>query len=539
MSMPKALSNNRQFQTVTVITSILILFYLVVNLLVIGGDTFVYQLNTFLVSPLSILTSGMALLLWRQMKAGAQSQYIWGGLLIGWICWAIAELLWAFYSLKGLDPYPSMADFFFLLGYIPLSIGFLSRIRNLPKRPDKFQNLVLGFVSITAGFATFTYIFIPILQSYDPERFLESVLGLFYPLADLLLLVVVLRIFFTFSPGNYGMAWRLILIGFITVTISDLVFSYADWNDLYYPDSKATFISTIGVDWLYNISYVCWAFGIYGLRILLSEHEIRRVNFQPQPVPNTYVLIFTDKDGRVGGVSQNYHRLFPVKDMMRKSLADIIGISEQNERHIQEQLRTNKKFHEEGLRITGISGFEYDARISGLAIISPPNQYDGGILLLRLYTEDGEVNYGLSEYHMSLVSNILNKVGNSEKMEISRFFYDYYLTLILSLYNLVLQEGGTPTAQSFLDELQTVSKANGWGIVFEPQMNWDSNRTAHLELPYQAWHILLETAKKFTSQLTDTERVNAAIQETRIQLSEAVLTTAARLDSLLNVQARL
>jgi hypothetical protein len=78
-----------------------------------------------------------------------------------------------------------------------------------------------------AGFATFTYIFIPILQSYNPERFLESILGFFYPLADLFLLLLVLRILFTFGPGNYGMAWRLILIGFITVTISDSFFSYA------------------------------------------------------------------------------------------------------------------------------------------------------------------------------------------------------------------------------------------------------------------------------------------------------------------------
>jgi hypothetical protein len=103
---------------------------------------------------------------------------------------------------------------------------------------------------------------------------------------------------------------------------------------------------------------------------------------------------------------------------------------------------------------------------------------------------------------------------------------------------LVLQEGGTPMSQSFLDELQSVSKANGWGIVFEPQMNWDSNPTAHLELPNQAWHILLETAKKFATQLTDTEKVNACIHEARTQLSEAILKTAVRLDNLPSVQTQ-
>lgn len=537
MILPKIFSN-RQLQTVTVITGMLVLFYFLINLLVIGGDTFVYQLNAFLVSPLSILTSGMALLLWRQMKAGAQSQYIWGGLLLGWICWMVAELLWAFYSLKGQDPYPSLADLFFLLGYIPLSIGFLSRIRNLPKRPDKFQYGVMGSLSVIAGFAAFTYVLVPILQSFDPERILESVLSLFYPLADLFLLLVVLRIFFTFGSGNYGMAWRLILIGFITVTISDLFFSYADWNGLYYPDSKATMLSTIGVDWLYNLSYLLWAFGMYVLRVLLGEHEIRRINFQPPLVPNTYVLIFTDKDGRVSGVSPNYYRLFPAKDILRKTVTELLGISKQAEDRIQTQFRTNKKLHEENLWITGTSGIAYDARISGLAIMPSPTQYDGALILLRLYAEDGEINSELSAYHLSLVANILSRVDHSEKMEIGRFCYDYYLTLILSLYNLVLQEGGTPMSQSFLDELQMVSKANGWGLTFEPQMNWSDNPNAHLELSNPAWRILLETAKKFTAQLTDTERVNACIQEAHTQLNEAVLKTASRLDSLLSARAQ-
>ena len=66
----------------------------------------------------------------------------------------------------------------------------------------------------------------------------------------------------------------------------------------------------------------------------------------------------------------------------------------------------------------------------------------------------------------------------------------------------------------------------------------DDNPTAHLELSNPAWRILLETAKKFTAQLTDTERVNACLQEAHTQLNEAVLKTVARLDSLLSARAQ-
>ena len=145
---------------------LLILFFFIINILVIGGNEFVYRLNRFLASPLSILTSFMALFLWRQMKTGTPSYHLWVNLLIGWICWVFAELFWATYSPRGLDP---LADLFFLSGYIPLSIGFLSYMRKLPGRPDIFQYAILGSVSVIAGIATFTYVFVPTLQSYDLE----------------------------------------------------------------------------------------------------------------------------------------------------------------------------------------------------------------------------------------------------------------------------------------------------------------------------------------------------------------------------------
>ena len=59
------------------------------------------------------------------------------------------------------------------------------------------------------------------------------------------------NLLFTYGPGAYGLAWRLILMGFVTVTIADLFFSYADWNGLYYPDSQANLLSTVAVDMLY------------------------------------------------------------------------------------------------------------------------------------------------------------------------------------------------------------------------------------------------------------------------------------------------
>ena len=45
------------FRLVIMIVGILSLLYLIMNLFVIGGDAFVYNLNTLLISPLAMITS--------------------------------------------------------------------------------------------------------------------------------------------------------------------------------------------------------------------------------------------------------------------------------------------------------------------------------------------------------------------------------------------------------------------------------------------------------------------------------------------------
>ena len=505
--------------------------YFVINLFVLVGDWFVFQLNAFLVIPLSILTSGTALLLWRQMKTGNQSRIIWGGLLAGWGCWALAEFLWAVYSLQGLDPYPSPADLFFAVGYIPLLIGLSSRTRNLPITPNKLQYFILGSVFIIIGTAAYIYVLSPILQSYNDELFLESVLGLFYPLADLLLLLICIRIFLAFGSGMYGMAWRLILIGFITVTVSDLVFSYADWNDLYYPESKATIISTVVIDWLYNMSYVFWAAGIYALRGLLDKHEIRTISTQPPVIPNTYALVFTDKDGMASRVSQNCHQLFPTSNYLPTTLETLLGISRHEVNRIQTQIQTIKKIEAEKVFTKETSGKPREIWISGLAMTSASNHHDGAIILLRMFSDNWDADIELSDFNKSVISNILSSVKNDEAKEVNHFFSSYYISIILSLYNLTLQEGGAPMAQSLLDKLHLVATTHGWEINFNLQLNRDSKPSTHSDLPIYAWKILLTTAKNFTSQLTDDDKVENCMQDVHAQFNEVVSKTLVRLES--------
>jgi hypothetical protein len=459
--------------------------------------------------------------LWRQMKTGRQSRRLWGGVLIGWIFWAVAESLWATYSLLGQDPYPSWADFFFLSGYIPMSVGFLSRIWGLPKKLDMSQRSMVWVVSLVIIAITTFFIFIPILQNYDPRRLLESLLSIFYPLADLFLLILVLYLLFTYGPGDYGSGWRLILFGFVMVTISDLFFSYADWNGLYYPDSKATLISTLAVDLPYNVSYVLWALGIYALHILLREHRTLKIDLRPKLVPNAHIFVFTKKDETVIEVSRNYHHLFPLNDEKGRSLAEVLGISKQQESILHEKLLSTKSLTDEPILIAGPMGALQEGWLCGLAITNPQNEYSGANLLLRTFVEGKEIDDGLSEYEKSLLSHVLTKCNSNEKNEIKQLLLDYYLAYIKSLFNFAFQEGGAGMSSALLDEMQMMAQKRGWYLKLNPQTILDGE-SASLDSLREALPVLLESAKRFAAQLTDSDTVEAELQSISLQFSESI-----------------
>ncbi|HET7144249.1 MAG TPA: hypothetical protein VFI68_09540, partial [Anaerolineales bacterium] len=245
-----------------IIVSFLVVVYIAVNIFRIGGDAFVINLNNNIVNPLALGVTVLALMISLQIGGKGQNRLLWWGLTIGWTLWTIAQFWWGIAAMIGQEvPYPSGADFFWLVGYLPMYFALWERIRSLPLQSNPMQKAGIWFSILLSGGWTIAFVIIPILQYNDPSALLESVLNILYPLADLILLILVLRIFFTYQQGLSGRAWGWISTGFIFTSLSDLIFSYATTAELYYPDGQANLISTIGVDVIYNLGYLFWVIG--------------------------------------------------------------------------------------------------------------------------------------------------------------------------------------------------------------------------------------------------------------------------------------
>jgi hypothetical protein len=280
MNLPDIFSD-RRFKWAAIAVATLILILLIVNIFLIGGDAFVHTFNSIPDAPFAIIVTVFAASVWRQMSTEDQRRRLWGGLVFGWALWALAETIWSLYSIFGQEvPYPSLADLFWVVGYIPMTIGLLDSVRTIPTKLTSSQKTLIWGVSAATILLTLVFVFIPIIQDFDPQNLIVSALDLIYPLGDLLLMSIVWWLFFVYEKGDYGFGWRLLIVGFILTTFSDLVFTYATWEDLYYPDMKATVLSRLFVDFPYTASYLVWFLGLYALHILLREQRPVKLGVQ-------------------------------------------------------------------------------------------------------------------------------------------------------------------------------------------------------------------------------------------------------------------
>ena len=515
-------SYDQRARSTIIITGALALIYVVINVFVIGGDKLVYSLNNSISIPLAIINTVFAFSLWNLVKTGL-NRLLWGGLLLGWALWTAAEVLWLVYGYLYQDvPYPSPADFFWLIGYIPVGFGLYSRIREMPVKLGNTQKTALGAISLAIILIVIIYILIPIIQNNEPTRWLESILNIIYPLADLLLLMIVLRLVFVYRSGDYGFGWNLLTVGFIFQSFANLVFSFANLSDLYYPDLKVNLISGLGSDVPYNLSYLLWMFGLYALRISLSKHQPFEVIVQPKLVPNTSILVFLKSDDTAIGVSDNFAYVLGTIFEKGRSLTELLHIPEQDAQSILSNIRSERRIADQPVQIKNHFGVFQDAYVSGLSVTSSNGEYSGCNLLFRtLVKNDYTLDEKLTQEQKLMASHLRKKSGSNERTRIRKLLLDYYLAYLKQLYNLAFHTGGAQLSLAFLEHLQQTAKEHQWPLEFDHETLL-VNAEYELRLLREAFPILLESARSFASQLTDANTMEAELQSISSQFSEAV-----------------
>jgi hypothetical protein len=185
---------------------------------------------------------------WFSTKTGQMAVSI----AVGFILWTIAESIFFYYNKLGLELFPTPADIFYFIGYIPFAMALYLNIRTVVMKFKPAVRAIWIIASVAIFVVILFYEFIPFLSDIT----IYSLMVL-YPLEAYIILVLVLVIVLKFRSGEIAKPWALLAIGFILDAIGTIWDTYLGYFDL----------SISAYDWYdlcFNLSYIAWfASGLY------------------------------------------------------------------------------------------------------------------------------------------------------------------------------------------------------------------------------------------------------------------------------------
>ncbi len=173
-----------------------------------------------------------------------------------------AEQTWNLYEhVLNIDPYPSIADFFYLSAPILMFVSlviFLKPISNkIPKKNILFAIMISIVVLVPSIVITW--------NAGIEDNPIEIAIALAYPIVGAILIIpAVIAILFSVQ-GERNFFWLMIIIGIIVVFTADTIFLFLVIDDSYEDGHP--------VDILWLAGYTIWAFMMY--HILHNSRKIK------------------------------------------------------------------------------------------------------------------------------------------------------------------------------------------------------------------------------------------------------------------------
>jgi len=218
---------------------------------VMEDGTYEFALYTGIVYNAVVILSAIVLFyIFKFYGTRSREGTVWFFMGTSMLLFAIAELIWLYYTLQGWEaPFPSAADTFFLLGYIPLMAAVVWKWRFSKVERDIRKDITIIAIVLLFATPTILYLAIPVVQdqTYDD---MSKAISIAYPLLDLIILGFALFIALYWG-STISKGWYIISAALIFMTVADIVFSSMEWQGVYLAKTEL----------LYVVSYLLFALG--------------------------------------------------------------------------------------------------------------------------------------------------------------------------------------------------------------------------------------------------------------------------------------
>lgn len=141
---------------------------------------------------------------------------------------AVAGTIWAWYEvgLGILSPFPSVADWFWLLFYVFGIIAFGYALSKLWKYIQAWHLVIAGVVTLLLTWGAYLFALNEIFTNAASSSATEVFFGAMYPVGDIILIGLSVLMFLTLRKGVFGESWKTFAIALTIYGVADLVYGY-------------------------------------------------------------------------------------------------------------------------------------------------------------------------------------------------------------------------------------------------------------------------------------------------------------------------
>jgi diguanylate cyclase len=157
----------------------------------------------------------------------------WYLLAAGILLWAIGDVIWSCYDLvlHRAAPWPSVADYAYIVGPVLMALGLTVMLRRRGVGRDVESFLDALIIAIGVGTLSWTFLMAPYANAAGVSVWTKMI-AVAYPLTDILLLAVVVRMLIT--PGRHATCHRLLAVAVTCTLVGDAIYSFQQLNGTYY-----------------------------------------------------------------------------------------------------------------------------------------------------------------------------------------------------------------------------------------------------------------------------------------------------------------
>ena len=182
---------------------------------------------------------------------------VWLGYLLGVMFWLLGESTWAVFALwySIPVPFPSIADGFWLVGYIPFLCAIVMQSWPFREFLSSKKMLIALSTMFLLAWLLLAALIPPTYASDVGQNLVSVAVGLAYPLLDVILLFISLPILFLYGRGTFWRPFLFVTVGLILTFLGDILFSWASLNRFYFDGSY--------LELFFHWAYLAMAYGFY------------------------------------------------------------------------------------------------------------------------------------------------------------------------------------------------------------------------------------------------------------------------------------